>query len=255
MTPGQETSGDCPGPEGPGRPQLAGEADLRPEIALSWWRSELLGVRPEVPVEALRSEPLLDADERLRRSVQPVLDELVTRLAGTNSAIILADHRAVLLDRRGTTFAITAEMDRLGIYSGHAFAEWCVGTNAVGTAAEERRLVRVAGTEHYAAIFKHLSCYGVPLVHPFNRRLVGILDLTFPVRDEHPLMRSLPLSEQAAASRAMAVRAASTAPAAPPRCFSLALNSSFIVLLPPGEPAWNLATRLRLEPDPACGEA
>ena len=60
-----------------------------------------------------------------------------------------------------------------------------------------------------------------------------------------------PLSEQAAASRAMTVRAASTAPMAPPRCFSLALSFSFIVLLPPGEPAWNVATSLWSESDPA----
>ena len=184
MAPRQETSGDCPGPEGPGQSQLAGEADLRPEIAVSWWRSELLGVRPELAIEALASEPLLDADERLRRAVQPVLDELTT------SAIILGDHRAVILDRRGTTAAVNVEMDRVGIFPGHAFAEWSVGTNAIGTAAEERRLVRVAGTEHYAEVFKHLSCYGVPLVHPLNRRLVGVLDLTFPRADEHPLMRS-----------------------------------------------------------------
>src|SRR5438067_1730708 len=177
MAPSQETSGD----------------NLRPEIAVSWWRSELLGVRPGLAIEGLASEPLLDVDERLRRSVQPVLDDLVTRLAGTTSAIVLADHRAVILDRRGTTAAVNAEMDRIGVVAGHTFAEWSVGTNAVGTAAEERRLVRIAGTEHYAEVFKHLSCYGVPLVHPLNRRLVGVLDLTFPARDEHPLMRSFML--------------------------------------------------------------
>ncbi len=177
-------------PEGAGPSQLAADANVRPEIAVSWWRSELLGVRPELAIEALASEPLLDADERLRRAVQPVLDELVTRLAGTNSAIVLGDHRAVILDRRGTTAAVNAEMDRVGIFPGYTFAEGSVGTNAIGTAAEERRLVRVAGTEHYAEVFKHLSCYGVPLVNPLNRRLVGILDLTFPARDEHPLMRS-----------------------------------------------------------------
>lgn len=190
MTPRRKTSGECPGPESPGQSELASEANLRPEIALSWWRSELLGVRPGLAIESLPSEPLLDADERLRRAVQPVLDELITRLAGTNSAIILGDHRAVILDRRGTTSAVNTEMDRVGIFAGNAFAEWSVGTNAVGTAAEERRLVRVAGTEHYAEVFKHLSCYGVPLVNPLNRRLVGVLDLTFPARDEHPLMRA-----------------------------------------------------------------
>jgi transcriptional regulator of acetoin/glycerol metabolism len=165
-----------------------GGEDLRPEIAVSWWRSQLSGVKPEIPVEAMTSAEILDADERLRRSVQPILDELATNLAGTNSAIVLADHRPVIIDRRGTTRAIEAEMDRLAVLPGYALGEAFVGTNAIGTAAEERRLVRVAGAEHYAEIFKHLSCYGVPLVHPLTRRLVGVLDLTFPPSEEHPLM-------------------------------------------------------------------
>src|SRR4051794_39465134 len=122
-----------------------GGEDLRPEIAVSWWRSQLSGVKPEIPVEALTSADILDADERLRRSVQPILDELATNLAGTNSAIVVADHRPVIIDRRGTTRAIEAEMDRLAVLPGYALGEAFVGTNAVGTAAEERRLVRVAG--------------------------------------------------------------------------------------------------------------
>jgi len=164
--------------------------DLRPEISVSWWRSQLLGVKPDIPIEGVPLEPLLDADERLRRALSPVLDELVTKLAGTNSAIVLADHRAVILDRRGTTRAVKEEMDRLAILPGYAFGEGSVGTNGVGTAMEERRFVRVAGHEHYAEIFKHLSCLGVPLVHPLNRKLMGVLDLTFPHREEHPLMIS-----------------------------------------------------------------
>lgn len=123
--------------------------------------------------------------------MQPVLDELVAKLDGTNSGIVLADHRSVILDSRATTRAVSTEMDRLAIMAGHAFGEGSVGTNGVGTAAEERKLVRVAGAEHYLEIFKHLTCLGVPLVHPLNRRLMGVLDLTIPKEEEHPLMRSL----------------------------------------------------------------
>lgn len=168
----------------------AAEEGVRQAIAASWLRSQMLGVERELPVEAIPGEPLFDADERLRRAVEPVLDELAFKLAGTNSAILLADHRAVVLDRRATTRTLLAEMDRLNIVPGRACREGCVGTNAVGTALEERKLVRVAGPEHYAEAFKHLSCYGAPLVHPLTRRLVGVLDLTVPPSEEHPLMAS-----------------------------------------------------------------
>jgi transcriptional regulator of acetoin/glycerol metabolism len=161
---------------------------LRREIAVSWWRSQLWGIDPAVHVTAMPSRPLFDGDERLRQSVQPVLDALTEKLAGLHAAMILADHRAVVVDRRATTAAVMAELDRLAITAGSAFGEGDVGTNAIGTAVEERRLVRVAGAEHYAEILKHLWCYGVPLLHPLTRRLVGVLDLTFPPEEDHPLM-------------------------------------------------------------------
>lgn len=173
----------------PGIPvALEGSDALPKEIATSWWRSQMMGIQPEIAIEAVRTEELLDSDERLRRSVAPILDELATNLAGTNSSIVLADHRPVILDRRGMTKSIMSELDRNAILPGFDFSEGSVGTNAIGTAVEERRLVRVAGREHYANIFKHLSCFGVPLVHPLTRRLIGVLDLTFPPDEEHPLM-------------------------------------------------------------------
>lgn len=175
--------------QSPGVPvELEGSDALPKEIATSWWRSQMMGIQPEIAVEAVRTEELLDSDERLRRSVAPILDELATNLSGTNSSIVLADHRPVILDRRGMTKTIMSELDRHAILPGFDFGEGSVGTNAIGTAVEERRLVRVAGREHYANMFKHLSCYGVPLVHPLTRRLTGVLDLTFPPEEEHPLM-------------------------------------------------------------------
>jgi sigma-54 dependent transcriptional regulator, acetoin dehydrogenase operon transcriptional activator AcoR len=161
---------------------------LRPEIATSWWRSKLLGVKPDLAIESAVAAELTDADEQLRRSLKPVLDDLVGKLAGTRSAVLLADHRAVIIDRRATSPAIEAGLDRFAAMPGYSFSEACVGTNGVGTAAEERRQVRIAGAEHYAEIFKSFACHGVPLVHPLTRRLIGVLDLAFPAEDEHPLM-------------------------------------------------------------------
>jgi len=161
---------------------------LRSEIATSWWRSKLLGVKPDLAIESAVPTELTDTDEQLRRSLKPVLDDLVEKLAGTRSAVLLADHRAVIIDRRATTPAIEAGLDRFAVMPGYNFSEACVGTNGVGTAAEERRRVRIAGSEHYADIFKSVACHGVPLVHPLTRRLIGVLDLAFPSEEEHPLM-------------------------------------------------------------------
>ena len=163
----------------------------RPEIEASWRRSTLYGVKSSLDAVSVGAEPFLDRDEELRRSVEAVLDRLVEDLAGTSSGLILADHRPVVIDRRATSPQLLEAMDALGIVPGLPCSEERLGTNAVGTAAEERRLVRVAGEEHFADAFKHLSCFGAPLVNPLTRRLVGVLDLTFPAADEHPAMRAL----------------------------------------------------------------
>jgi transcriptional regulator of acetoin/glycerol metabolism len=163
----------------------------RPEIEASWRRSTLYGVKPSIDAVSVASEPFVDRDEELRQSVEVVLDSLVDDLTGTMSSLILADHRPVVIDRRATSAQLLGAMDGLGIIPGLPCSEDRLGTNAIGTAAEERRLVRVAGSDHFADAFKHLSCFGVPLVNPTTRRLVGVLDLTFPPVDEHPAMRAL----------------------------------------------------------------
>lgn len=169
-------------------PEEWSDHDLRPEIATSWWRSKILGVKPGLPIEAVVAAEMIDSDERLRQSLRPILDDLVSKLSGTNCSILLADHRAVIIDRRWTTKSVQEALDRFAVMPGYDYGESCMGTNGVGTAAEERKLVRVAGSEHYAEILKSFSCLGVPLVHPLTRRLTGVLDLTFPPSDEHPLM-------------------------------------------------------------------
>ena len=53
---------------GPGQSQLANEANLRPEIAVSWWRSELLGVRPELAIEAEKAAKVAPPRRATRRT-------------------------------------------------------------------------------------------------------------------------------------------------------------------------------------------
>ncbi len=161
----------------------------RPEIAASWARSSLSGVAGD----RLTPPPAPSADPRGRLAVlaAPVLDRLATSLNDTRTTVVLTDARAGILDRRAGTRALGDLLDGVGLVPGYSYAEDVVGTNGMGTAAEERRAVRIVGTEHYTEALHPLTCVGVPIEHPVTGRLEGVLDLTCFNEDAGPWMSAL----------------------------------------------------------------
>src|SRR5450432_3598541 len=83
---------------------------VRAEIAVSWDRSVSRGLRPD-HVEA-PYEVDLDLGGRFARAAGPVADQLSDDLAGTGVALLLADERARLIDRRVSDPEFLARLDR-----------------------------------------------------------------------------------------------------------------------------------------------
>ncbi|WP_426573481.1 sigma-54-dependent Fis family transcriptional regulator [Aquihabitans sp. McL0605] len=172
----------------------------RPEIAASWARSSRSGVEGDhlAPPAAPGADPL----GRLATLAAPVLDRLSDTLAETRTTVVLTDARAGILDRRAGSSRLHDQLDGLGIVPGYSYAEDVVGTNGMGTAAEERRAVRVVGDEHFNEALRSLTCVGVPIEHPVTGRLEGVLDLTCFNEDAGPWMTPL-VAEAVAGVRAM----------------------------------------------------
>ncbi len=163
----------------------------RPRIAVSWSRSRMSGVPSGPPCDLPFRE--IDPEDRLLRTARPVLGRLAAAVAGTRMTILLADRRGWLLDRRAGDRSLNARLDRLSVAPGFLYAEDIVGTNGVGTAAEDRRPTWVLGGEHYAEWLRWLTCVGVPITNPITGRLEGILDVTCRFEDTSPLMLPLVL--------------------------------------------------------------
>lgn len=174
--------------------------DPRPEIVASWARSSRWGVE-EGRLDP-RSAPGADPAGRVASVAGPVLDRLATTLADTRAAVVLTDAHAGVLDRRAGTFDLHGLLDDVGLVPGYSYAEDAVGTNGMGTAAEERRMVSVRGEEHYAEQLRGLTCVGVPIEHPVTGRLEGVLDLTCFNDDAGPWMTPL-LTEAVAGVRGL----------------------------------------------------
>lgn len=172
----------------------------RPEIAASWARSSRSGVDGDnlAPPEA----PGADPRGRLATLAAPVLDRLSGTLAETRTTVVLTDAHAAILDRRAGSSKLHDLLDGLGLVPGYSYAEDVVGTNGMGTAAEERRTVAVIGEEHYNEALRSLTCVGVPIEHPITGRLEGVLDLTCFNEDAGPWMNPL-VAEAVAGVRAL----------------------------------------------------
>ena len=166
-----------------------GVPEVRPQIARSWRRCELIGVSPGVSLEFADRE--FDGESRLVRAAKGVLDRLATELDDTRTCVILADSDARILDRRMGMSSLSRGLDRVSAFPGVVYDEARAGTNGLGTVAEERRPVAVRGAEHFAEQLKSFTCVGVPIVHPITGVFEGILDLTCLATETNDLM--LPL--------------------------------------------------------------
>lgn len=174
--------------------QATGTELVRPEIAASWRRSLLSGVDPGRVPEG-RPDPERAAAPRLLRAAEPVLDRIVGQLAGTSTAVVLADSKAWLLWRGAGERGLFDHLDRISAGPGCCLGEERVGTNGLGTPVEDRRPGLIVGGEHYQESMQDFTCVGVPIVDRLSNRLAGVLDLTCASRDTNELL--LPLLTEA----------------------------------------------------------
>jgi sigma-54 dependent transcriptional regulator, acetoin dehydrogenase operon transcriptional activator AcoR len=158
----------------------------REEISVSWRRSEKAGLDPQHHHVPCVDE--VDPEALLLRVSRPVLDELVDDLGSVKMTVVVADGHAQVLERRETDRALTAPLDNLEFAPGFVFAEQAVGTNGVGSAIAEGKSFLVEGSEHFSDIFTDFACAGSPILDPKTGRILGVMDLTCPAPDAHPLM-------------------------------------------------------------------
>jgi DNA-binding CsgD family transcriptional regulator len=169
-------------------------SQVRDEVAASWQRSAGSGLRPdqfEVPFD-----PDVDPDGMLVRAAGPVLQQLAADLAGAPVAILLADERGHVLDRRVPDALLGAELDRIFLAPGFLYAEDLVGTNGIGTALAQRSAAAVVGGEHFADALITVACAAAPISDPRRGPILGVIALTSLVGDGSVLM--LPLARRAA---------------------------------------------------------
>lgn len=169
-----------------------GRGRIRAEIIASWRRSQASGVLRE-RLEVGRAE--VDLDKALIRAAAPVVRGMAGPLVGSTTLLALADVDGTLLWRWESDASVAEVATRLAFAPGAKLAETAAGTNGIGLALANRRPSAVVGDEHYKAAWRDWACVAAPIVHPVDRQVRGVLNVTCLARDAnqflHVALRSL----------------------------------------------------------------
>lgn len=163
-------------------------AGVRPLIEASWERTRRAGIDPDRPdpMRAFDRDAL--ADQRAASGLTDCIDALRTCLGGfahdAEHVMVVADAQCRILWMEGHP-AVRRSADRIIFEEGMLWTEDSVGTNAIGTALAIDHAVQVFSAEHFAAGQHPWWCSAAP-IHDANGELVGVVDLSGPMRTAHP---------------------------------------------------------------------
>ncbi|MFE7276697.1 SpoIIE family protein phosphatase [Streptomyces sp. NPDC057623] len=162
------------------------EAGVRASILSSWRRCGSLGLSPDQDDLPYRDD--FDPDGRIVRAAAPVLDRLEFRFAGSAMNISVADANGTVLLRRFGEASLARALPAIQRVPGFVFAERVAGTNGIGLALAERRLIRVYGAEHFAERSQGSACRALPVRDPLSGRIEGVLCFGYPRSVENPAL-------------------------------------------------------------------
>jgi transcriptional regulator of acetoin/glycerol metabolism len=161
-----------------------------PSLARSWLRSADAGLAPEgrLPESGrLEGHQMSQAAERHQEFIahaRPVMEYLHAQTRDSDSMVILADDRGIILQTVGDPDFLT-RAGRVSLEPGVSWDERYRGTNGIGTALAEAQSLVIQGGEHFLERNGFLSCAAAPIVAP-NGHLLGVLDISSDERRYHP---------------------------------------------------------------------
>jgi transcriptional regulator of acetoin/glycerol metabolism len=175
---------------------IISECSLRPDILRSWQRCK--GIDPNIDAAHNKyhlSDELLNEkranNQELISAAEPVLNEICS---------IGGQYFVLLSDNNGYNLIAKSNVD-YPLPIGAKCCEENIGTNAIGLALVEDRLVEVKGCEHYTSSLHSFSCSAIP-IHDAAGKILGIICVANPYGELQPVISGvLKLSMQAIESQ------------------------------------------------------
>ena len=158
--------------------------EVRSEIVQSWQRSMSLGVDAtrQQSRKIERDEELKKLRRRnanLRQAARAAFARLEPHLAGAQVMLLLTDKNGVIIDAIGDHSVLDAGQN-IHLEVGGVWNEDAIGTNGIGTALKTGKPTYVHAAEHFCQGVQAWTCAGVPIYDPFDRSVIGVVDLSGP---------------------------------------------------------------------------
>jgi hypothetical protein len=234
-------------------------APPRAVVSESWRRSLAARVDPErgegppsvfdqrETADRRAAHPLAETLPVLRETLVSVADE-------ARHMMIVTDASGNILWREGSRNVLRSA-DRVGLVEGTCWSEDAIGTNAMGTALVADGPVQIHSAEHLVRTYQTWTCAACPVHDPDTGEIVGVVDVTGPVRGFHPstmaLVKAAAKLAEAQLRTRMAVRDERLRAAVEPRlarlgdeCAALVTPSGRVLASRPQD--WLPVPRLRL---------
>ncbi|WP_417720181.1 sigma-54-dependent Fis family transcriptional regulator [Salipiger sp.] len=160
------------------------DAPVRNEIVQSWQRSLTMGV----DASKQQSRKIEDQDNlhrlrrrnaSLRQAAKSAFARLEPHLAEAKAILILTDKDGVIIDAIGD-HSVLDEGQEIHLEIGGIWNEDAIGTNGIGTALKTGKATYVHAAEHFCQGVQAWTCAGVPIFDPFDRSVIGVVDLSGP---------------------------------------------------------------------------
>lgn len=153
---------------------------LRSIIKTSWKRCKDRKVNP------LRRETTIDQELFYRKKEEnayllqsslPFMNELYYMFENDPISLVLTDSDGIILETKGNRHVLS-KLEQLNFMPGGDWSEPTAGTNAIGTALEEKRPTQVFSAEHFCQGWHPWVCSSTPIFDPFTRETIGVLNIT-----------------------------------------------------------------------------
>jgi transcriptional regulator of acetoin/glycerol metabolism len=156
-------------------------AGVRSVVLASWQRCRSEAVDParhSAPGAAAdRVRQLQRQNRELCDAARPALESLRDILRECGTLIMLCDPGGTVLQLNGETRARSVG-EGINLATGGCWNEEVIGTNAIGTAIATATPVQIHADEHFCLDVKRWTCAAAPILDPFNRSLLGVVDVS-----------------------------------------------------------------------------
>jgi sigma-54 dependent transcriptional regulator, acetoin dehydrogenase operon transcriptional activator AcoR len=165
------------------------QTDLRSEIAHSWETSKDLGVNPFQSRinEVINDQTLairLKHNKQLLSYASPRIQQLLDLFDDSKTVLSIADKDGTILKSVGEKNVLKRAEKRY-IFAGGTWTEKSAGTNAVGLVLRTKQSSQVLFSEHFCENVHDWYCVAFPILTPFTKELLGIVNLAGNASDVH----------------------------------------------------------------------